>query len=174
MLQWNGAGSFQWEHQRTWDIPASGAQMVLAEGALCLPGGFRSLSFFFRRISQSGPPVDLEIWTAPVFFQPLDDDFSANPENFLRQVTIEPSNALQLSDLDTPAQRVYGGRIKDDQPVGTLLFWRMNNPDTTTAAKIVGDIYVVSNHIGVATGSHIGRTVDAGGRPPTRKVMRAP
>lgn len=168
MRAWTGQNVFQWEHKRRWDLPQAGTEMCRADGALMLPG-FSSLSVFFRRDSQSvAGAFNLVLWTAPIFFRPLDEDtFAANPAQFLYKLATGPANPISTAGTGTGAH-VFGGLITDGQPMGSLLFWQIENA-TGQAASIVADIYVVPNHRGTMTLDRVSRTVDvtdpAGGQP---------
>lgn len=158
MRSWNGTGVYQWEHTRKWELASGASDFCRAEGALLVPGGFRSLSFFVRRQSQSASATfELFIWTAPIYFKPLDEEItSSNASQYLLQLTLEPSGGLQMTSTTA---KVFGARLKDDQPMGSLLFWEMKNSSGATY-NIVADLYVVPNHIGMATMPRVGRMVD--------------
>lgn len=143
---------------RRWEMAAAGVELVRAEGALQIQG-LSSFSVFFRRASQSsGATFELTLWTTPIFFRPLDDDFQSTPTQYLRQITMDPVDPIPLAGQGTGAQ-VFGGKVKEGQPVGTLLFWQMKNAGGASAS-IVGDIYVVPNSIVVVTTPRISRTLD--------------
>ncbi len=161
MRNWTGMNVCQWEHSRRWEIAAGLGEFVRAEGALLLPG-FVSLSVFFRRASQTASTVELVLWTAPIYFRPLDEDnFSNNPAQYLLPLVVEPATGLQMTG--TGAQ-VFGARIAPAQAMGSLLFWQLKNTGGSTAI-VVGDIYVVPNHQGTMTLTDVRRTVDLGGGP---------
>lgn len=157
MRMWTGMNVFQWEHKREWQMADGASQFVRAEGALLVPG-FSSLSVFFRRESQSvAGAFTLHLWTAPIYFQPLDTDFSANPKAYLYELAVSPQT-ISTTGSGTGAQ-VFGGQISAAQPMGSMLFWEIRN-STGQTASIIGDIYVVPNHTGSMVLTRIGRTVD--------------
>lgn len=157
MRYWNGLGVYQWEHTRRWELTAGTSEFTRAEGALLVPGGLSSLSFFVRRQSQSASTFELSIWTTPVFFKPLDEVIdSTTASQYLLELTLEPASSLSLTGT---AMKVFGGKIKSDQPMGSLLFWEMANTGGSNA-NMIGDIYVVPNHIGVASGTRLSSAAD--------------
>lgn len=157
-IQAVAGGAIQWEHRRIWDLPASSSEFVLAEGALALPGGFSSLSAFFRRSGQSGGQFNLTLWTAPVYFKPLDFDFSNSADQYLWPLSWTVGSALQMTGTSA---KVFGWRINDVDPIGTLLFWQMENADASRQS-ITGDLYVVPNHRGTVSFPGVDRTVATG------------
>lgn len=158
MKSWNGLGVYQWEYTRKWDVAGASSEFVRADGALALPGGFNALSFFFRRQSQTNGPFELAIWTAPIYFRNLDDLIDPNnASQSLLQIALEPATGLQMSGT---AAQVFGARSRADNPMGTLLFWQMKNTGTT--GSIVGDLYVVPNHIGALSSPSLARFVELG------------
>jgi hypothetical protein len=165
MYAWSGSGSIQWEHVRAWDLAASASEWVRGEGALSVPGGFTSLSVFFRRKSQTASTtVELKLYTDPIYFQPLEDDIAQNALGDLLQLTMEPTSGLSMTG--TGAQ-VFGARVAPAQAIGSLLFWRLHNTATGTA-NIVGDIYIVANHLGVASFPTLSRAVEPPSGPRVR------
>jgi len=159
MRSWNGVGVYQWEHTRRWELASGVSEFCRAEGALVVPGGFRSLSFFVRRQSQSASTFELFIWTTPIYFKPLDETIdSTTAPQYLLQLSLEPSGGLSLTST---AAKVFGARLQDNQPMGSLLFWEMKNTGGASA-NVVADIYVVPNHVGMLSLPKMGRTVDAG------------
>ena len=161
MKRWSGSGVFQWEHIRKWDLAAGANEICRAEGALLVPGGLRSFSIFFRRNNQSGGTMELALWTSPIFYEPLDDDFTAAPVGKLFQLAMEPTGNLSMTGT---AAQVFAARLQDDQPMGTMLFWQMKNTGATLE-NITGDIYIVPNHSAVLSFPTIGRTADVGEGP---------
>ncbi|MCK6531232.1 hypothetical protein L6R50_27940 [Myxococcota bacterium] len=169
MRYWTGSGVFQWEHTRQWQLPISSSEFTRAEGALLLPGGFSSLSAFFRRQSQSGDgPVTLRLWTTPVFFKPLDEAITATTApQYLFELSYEDGQSISMDTQTTSGARVFAARIGASQPMGSLLFWEMRNTDDTAVATVVGDLYLVANHAGVLSLPRIGRMVESGDAGPT-------
>lgn len=167
-IQAVAGGAIQWEHRRVWDLPATSSEFVLAEGALALPGGFSSLSVFFRRSAQSGGQFNLVLWTTPIFFNPLDFDFSNTPDQYLWPLSWTVGTALQMTGTGA---KVFGGRIGDTEPIGTLLFWQMEN-DTASRQSITGDLYVVPNHRGTVSFPSVDRTVATGGGMGAQRAPR--
>lgn len=149
------SNTFQWEHKRRWDIAGNSFEFCRAEGALLVPG-FRDFSIFFRRESQSASTFELALWTAPVFFRPLDESFDNNPNAWLVPVALAP-NAISMTGTGA---EVFAATVSPSQPVGTMLFWQMKNT-TSTAGQIVGDIYLVANHSGVVSLPRFVRTMEA-------------
>lgn len=172
MRSWNGSGVHQWEHTRRWELASGASEFCRAEGAILLPGGFRSLSFFVRRQSQSASTFELNVWTTPIYFKPLDEAIdSSNASQYLLQLTLEPSGGLSMTGT---AAKVFGARLQDTQPMGSLLFWEMKNTGGASAS-IVADVYIVPNHAGTMTLSRLGRTVDTGdnGLPTSLQNMQS-
>lgn len=166
MQMWTGMGVFQWEHKRTWSLAATGQagdrEICRAEGALLVPG-FSSLSVFFRRESQSAVgEFEISVWTAPIWFRPLDEDnLSSTPEAYLYKLTVAPATGLNTGNSGTTA-RVFGAQIADAQPMGSLLFWQVKN-NIASAQSITGDLYVVPNHTGTMMLGRLGRVMDGTG-----------
>jgi hypothetical protein len=164
MRVWSGSGVFQWESTRTWSLAASGgpsaSEFVRTTGALCIPGGFGGISVFFRRASATTDQMKLRIWTAPLFYKPLDEDITVtNAVQYLYELTLDPAIGLNMSSFGT-GPRVFAARIKPDQPVGTLLYWQMENL-VAAPHSVMGDILLVPNHIGTMTFPGFARTTDA-------------
>jgi hypothetical protein len=157
MRMWTGADVFQWEHSRKWDLNST-SEFCRADGALILPGGFRSLSIFFRRVSQSAGTFEIFLYTAPLYFKLLDDEMTSNNAiQLLYKLSLKPSTGLQMTG--TGAQ-VFAAQIDPDQPMGSLLFWEIKN--TIAAGTLVGDLYIVPNHSGMMTMPRISRTLEVG------------
>lgn len=157
MRAWSGLGTFQWEHTRRWELASAGSEYTRAEGALLVPGGFDSFSFFFRRASATVGTFELFLWTAPVFFKPLDEAIDDNTaESHLFKLVFDQPTSMQFTGTTA---KVFGGRLKANQPMGCLLFWQMKNTGGA-AGSIVGDLYIVANHSGTMTLPRIGRTID--------------
>lgn len=155
MRMWTGQGAFMWESGRKWTLDGA-SEFCRGDGALLLPGGFSSLSVFFRRYSQSAGTFTLNLWTAPIFFKLLDDPIETNnAASQLYPLAMAPTAGLQMT---TGGAQVFGAKVAPDQPMGTLLFWEMKN--TTAAGTIVGDIFVVPNFTGTMASAQISRTVD--------------
>jgi hypothetical protein len=161
MQCWNGEGVFQWEHMRKWDLATLTSEIVRAEGAVVMPGGLTSWSVFFRRQSQSAGTFDLFLYTTPIFFKPLDEDITQAITQYALLLALDPAGALTMTGT---AAKIFGGKLKSDQPMGTLLFYEMKNQGGAQA-NIVGDIYLVPNHAGMLSQPRIAKTVDAGQRP---------
>lgn len=155
MRMWTGNGVMQWENSRMWNLNGA-SEFCRADGALLVPGGFTSLSVFFRRVSQTAGTFELRLWTAPIYFKLLDDDVNVNNAGAtLLNLAVEPTAGLQITGT---GPQVFGARIAPAQAMGSMLFWEMKN--TVAAGVLVGDLYVVPNHAGSATVSRLGRTVD--------------
>ena len=152
MRAWNGSGVFQWEHVRQWNLTASTSIFSRAEGALMVPGALTSFSLFFRRQSQSASTFALQLWTTPIFFKPLDEVIDSTTAPYYLMKTSLATADGTLSMASTGAQ-VFGARLKDGEPMGTLLFWEMKNGPAADA-NIVGDIYLVPNNSGTISGAH--------------------
>ena len=160
LMNWTGNGAIQWEHQRVWDLDAGAKEMCLAEGALSMPAGFLSWSIFVRKTDLVGATtMELELWTAPIFYQPLDTDIAQAPGEQLYQLTMEPATGLQMTG---GGKGVFAAKLKSDQPMGTLLFWRMHNTGGSNNGRLTADIFIVPNFAGVTTSAPIGRTVQTG------------
>lgn len=156
MRMWTGQGAFQWEHSRQWALN-NASEFCRGDGALVLPGGFGSLSIFFRRHSQSGGTFELRLWTAPIFFKLLDDLIDAsNAAAQLYPLTLTPSTGLTMVQ---GGAEVFGAKLDTNQPMGTLLFWQVINT-AAEAGTIVGDIFVVPNYTGTMATPQLSRTVD--------------
>ncbi|MDP2308176.1 MAG: hypothetical protein Q8P18_19305 [Pseudomonadota bacterium] len=160
MSSWIGTGAFQWEHTRKWHLATSGVEITRAEGALVIPGGVDSLSFFFRRASQdSGTNFTLGVATSPIYFKPLDEVMDTTAADaYLFGLEFGAATALNMDASNGTSPKLFAGRLKPGQPMGSLLFWRMVNEGS--AGGVVGDLYVVANHSGVMTQPRILRTVD--------------
>jgi hypothetical protein len=132
MRMWTGKGAFQWESSRKWDLNA-GSEFCRGDGAVLVPAGLQSFSVFFRRASQSAGTFTLRLHTAPVYMQLLD------------------------SEMTGTGARVYGARLDPNQAMGTILFWEVAN--SGSPGMLVGDIYLVPNHMGSITLPKFSRTV---------------
>lgn len=167
MRTWNGSGVFQWEHVRQWKLAANTSNFTRDEGALMVPGALTTFSLFFRRQSQTASTTfELQLWTAPIFFKPLDETIdSISAPQYLMPVKLETGGSGSLSMVagaggPGPAQ-VFGARFKEGEPMGSLLFWEMKNTTPGMGdGDIVGDIYLVPNNSGVISGANFGRVVD--------------
>ena len=172
MHRYTGQGVFQWEHSRQWVLNAT-SEYCRAEGALVLPG-FTSLSIFFRRSSQTAGTFTLKLWTAPIYFRLLDDPIDANNiQALLYPLALEPAAGLTMTGTTA---KVFGARIAPNQPMGSLLFWEMEN--TMASGTLIGDIYVVPNFAGSTAQPSITRAVEVAagggsGQGPSNSVMRA-
>jgi len=160
---------FQWEASRRWDLDGT-SEFCRADNALLVPGGFSSISVFFRRVSQTADTFTLTLWTAPLWTRLLDDEITAsNAAASLLSLEVQPSNGLSMTG--TGAQ-VFGARIDPSQAMGSLLFWQVAK--TSGAGLLVGDLYLVPNHAGSMTSPRFGRTVNGpSNEGPTHAARRA-
>jgi hypothetical protein len=154
MRMWTGKGAFQWESSRKWDLNA-GSEFCRGDGAVLVPAGLQSFSVFFRRASQSAGTFTLRLHTAPVYMQLLDSEITANnAAATLLPLTVQPLSGLEMTGTGA---RVYGARLDPNQAMGTILFWEVAN--SGSPGRLVGDIYLVPNHMGSITLPKFSRTV---------------
>ncbi len=160
MRAWNGQGTFQWEHVRQWGVVAGASSFPRAEGAVLVPGGLSTFSLFFRRQAQSGSTFELYLWTAPVYFKPLDQDIDATtaPQHLLKLELDLGGGATGIVMTGTTTQ-VFGARLKGNQPMGSLLFWELKNAGVADAT-IVGDLYLVPSSFGMIAGATFARPLE--------------